>query len=476
MASPGQRNSILKLSEEATEFVDRLIEEEDGLLTEFYSTETVPPMICQPMDWVLDDERLAVGGYLTSSMRERMPIVPRENTHARLGMSRISITQEALDSINLAQRTQFRVSRRMLDLQLESLVTLIRDYSSQCLEGRLANGEVFVSIKEGSEEKLSSLPDPHSLEMWMRQAMCARNILENDDIDGRFYHPLRMDHRGRMYTSSSWLDPQGDDFSRGLIRLGSGRALDAEGWKWLRISVAKIWEGLGEGPEKRSSFDELLSHTESPESPFVRMLVEIAEDPIGSMDLWSDNRGDIVRAHSEGFQRLSATLAFVDALNDGGEGAHTDFVAVQDASSNIYQHISLLLRDKEMAELVNVLESDRPADIYQKVADEIKDVTSKVGSDATEALSKIDSISVEASKEILAGIATRKHSKSPVMTKGYGSGKKALEDMLLSHNGKPGRKNARKGSSGKFGWINTREGEEGEYSQEFEGIAKEDPR
>ena len=95
-----------------------------------------------------------------------------------------------------------------------------------------------------------------------------------------------------------------------------------------------------------------MSHTESPDSPFVRMLVEIAEDPIGSIDLWSEDRQDIIRAHSEGFQRLSATLAFVDALNGGGVGAHTDYVAVQDASSNIYQHISLLIRDKEMAELV----------------------------------------------------------------------------------------------------------------------------
>lgn len=474
LASPGQRNVILKLSQEATGFVDRLIDEDDGLLTEFYSTETVPPMVCQPMDWVLDEEHLAVGGYLTKCMREAMPIVPREKTHIRLGMNRIEITKEALDTINLAQRTQFRVSRRMLELQLESLATLIRDYSSQCLEARLSEGDIIVSIKEGCEEKLSGLPDPHSLEMWMRQAMCARNFLENDDIGGRFYHPLRMDHRGRMYTSSSWLDPQGDDFSRGLIRLGAGRALDEEGWKWLRISVAKIWEGLGEGPGKRSSFDELLSHTESHDSPFVRMLVEIAEDPIGSIDLWSEDRQDIIRAHSEGFQRLSATLAFVDALNGGGVGAHTDYVAVQDASSNIYQHISLLIRDKEMAELVNVLESDRPADIYQRVADVIKDEGSKSGASAIEALSKMDSISIEASKEILTGIATRSHSKSPVMTKGYGSGRKALEDMLLSHNGKPGGRNSRrKGSSGKFGWVNTRDGEEDEYCQEFETMVIE---
>ena len=256
-------------------------------------------------DWVLDEKRLAVGGYLTSDMRDRMPIVPREETHIRLGMSRISITQAALDTINTAQKTQFRVDERMLKLQLESLVTMIRDYSGQCLEGRLSEGKLVVGTKEGWEEKLSKLPDAHSLEMWMRQAMCAKSILEDDEIEGRFYHPIRMDHRGRMYTSSSWLDPQGDDFSRGLIRMGSGRELDEKGWKWLRITVAKIWEGLGEGPGKRSSFEELLGHTEHSDSPFVRMLTDIADDPIGTMDLWSDNRGDIVRAHSRGFQRLS---------------------------------------------------------------------------------------------------------------------------------------------------------------------------
>ena len=476
LASPDQNNSILKLSQDATEFVDRLIEEGDGLLTEFLSKETVPPMICEPLDWVLDEERLAVGGYLTPWMRNEMPIVPREAAHIRMGMNRISITQDAIDSINIAQKTEFRVSRTMLDLQLEALRELIADYSERCIEARQSGEVLLVSIKEGTEDLLNRLPDPHSLEMWMRQAMCASNLLESDLIDGRFYHPLRMDHRGRMYTSSSWLDPQGDDFSRGLIRLGARRALDEEGWKWLRISVAKIWEGLGEElPKKHSSFEELLHHTKSPESPFVKMLVEVADDPIRTIDLWSDGRKDIVRAHSEGFVRLSATLAFVDALNHGGVGATTDYVVVQDASSNIYQHMSLLLRDKDMAMLVNVLESERPEDIYEKVADAIKDTGSGAGRKAIEALSKVDGISSQAGAKILSGIATRKNSKSPVMTKGYGSGKDALVDMLISHNGKPGRKKngRRKGSAGKFGWENTRSGEEEEYTQEFESAARE---
>ena len=266
LASPG-REAASCLSEEATEFVDGLIEEGDGLLTEFYGTETVPPMVCQPRDWALDEDRLAVGGYLTKAMRERMNIVPRESTHRRLGMSRISISEEALETINIAQRTEFKVSERMLELQFRSLFKMISDACDQALEGIEDGGELVININEGFEQRLDSLPDPHSMEMWMRQIICGQGLLENEDIEGRFYHPLRMDHRGRMYTSSTWLDPQGDDFSRGLIRLGRSRKLDQEGWKWLRIAVAKIWEGLDGGPAKEAAFSGLLRHTEEHESP-----------------------------------------------------------------------------------------------------------------------------------------------------------------------------------------------------------------
>ena len=208
--------------------------------------------------------------------------------------------------------------------------------------------------------------------------------------------------------------------------------------------------GTDNGPEKRSSFEELLEHTEDRDKPFTRML-EKAQDPIATIDLWSDYRKDIVRVHTEGFQRLSATLAYVDALK-AGEDAGTDYIAVQDASSNIYQHISLLLRDREMAKLVNVLESESPEDVYLKVADTIPTVeitrlkkdrdrmkedncedyeakmavvevlTEKLASNSSDEnrgpTSEETKAAREASKELLSLIATRKHSKSPVMTKG----------------------------------------------------------
>ena len=48
----------------------------------------------------------------------------------------------------------------MLELQLESLATLIATCVSQCLEGILEDGEVFVSIKEGLEESSAASQTP----------------------------------------------------------------------------------------------------------------------------------------------------------------------------------------------------------------------------------------------------------------------------------------------------------------------------
>ena len=178
-----------------------------------------------------------------------------------------------------------------------------------------------------------------------------------------------------MYTNSTLLDPQGDDFSRGLLSLGESRPLTTQGWKWLCISVSKLWEGTPLAPEKNSTFEQLLSATREEDSDFVRMLKSVAADPLSTIDQWSKNRTDIIKSHSEGFQRLSATIAYVEALSDGGVGANSDFIAVQDASSNIYQHISLIIRDRHMRDLVNVLEGVIEG-CYQEVANAISKILS----------------------------------------------------------------------------------------------------
>ena len=133
--------------------------------------------------------------------------------------------------------------------------------------------------------------------------------------------------------------------------------------------MAKLWGVHRPRAKKNSTFDELLAATENEKSSFVEMLYRIFNDPIETMDIWSLEGEDIMKSHSEAFQRLKATIAFAEAHSNGGIGAECDYIAVQDASSNLYQHTSLILRDREMARMVNVIPNDRPFDVYTRIAE-----------------------------------------------------------------------------------------------------------
>ena len=49
---------------------------------------------------------------------------------------------------------------------------------------------------------------------------------------------------------------------------------------------------------------------------FIKVLKTISDDPIGTMKIWAED--DVFKAKSEGFQRLSAIHAFIDAFERGG--------------------------------------------------------------------------------------------------------------------------------------------------------------
>lgn len=461
-------NSLLMLGDEGTASLDLLVRENDGLLTAFFTNEMAPPMICEPVDWSLSEQSVAEGGYVSEPMRKRAPFITREALHLRLGRRRYEPTQELMDTLNMAQKTRFKVNQRMLEYQARTLLSTVEGIVADSVEVNLGPDCVELRVKEGWRENKSLLPDPNSLDMWLRQINYSEALVEDPLAQGGFYHPLRLDHRGRMYTNSTLLDPQGDDFSRGLLSLGESRPLTTQGWKWLCISVSKLWEGIPLAPEKNSTFEQLLSATREEDSDFVRLLKSVAADPLSTIDQWSKDRTDIIKSHSEGFQRLSATIAYVEALSNGGVGANSDFIAVQDASSNIYQHVSLIIRDRQMADLVNVLEGSHQKDVYQEVANAISDLSGGPGKQALEELGEINNLPRSVCLGIIEHVSTRSYAKSPVMTKGYGSHDSSIVDMMLSHNGKPGRKQGRrKKSNGKFGYVNLWHGREGDYVSEF---------
>lgn len=466
---------MLRLSQETTDFIDDNFEVDD--LSKFYSNETVPPMICLPEDWKLNDEHIATGGFVYDRMQKKMSIVPREQIHKRLGMERIEVTEQSLEALNKAQRTEFSVNEETLSLVREAMFEHVKRLVSDDEEEGISPSQVVLRKDESNTESGAprfilelvsdkiSYPSPGSFSEWIKELDYAKSLLEDQVSSGRFYHPLWMDHRGRVYTASTLLDPQGDDVSRGLIQFNQPMSLTVEGWKWLSIATAKAWEGIDVpgAPAKRSTFSELEAASESKE--FRSTMKSVSDDPIGTMEKWTDTYSDIMKAHAEGFQRLSVTMAFVNALGhpDGPIGSPCRYVVRHDASSNIYQHISMLLLDKDMAVKVNVLESGSrkkgPNDVYTLVGDKV--------SEDDEFLQKLLSLGFDKNKaaEIRASVSKRKVAKSPVMVTGYGAGVDAIVEKYLTHNGKS------KKEGGKEAWFRIKEDED--YFKDIENALEE---
>ena len=89
-----------------------------------------------------------------------------------------------------------------------------------------------------------------------------------------FVHTL--DFRGRMYTESSgFLQPQGNDWARGLLEFGYGKPMDDQGVQNLAITGATLYGIDG-------SYDKRLGWTLANN----KLIQNIAHDPLDYLDFW----------------------------------------------------------------------------------------------------------------------------------------------------------------------------------------------
>lgn len=267
---------------------------------------------------------------------------------------------------------------------------------------------------------------------------------EFESKDRKFWHAWSFDWRGRMVTCSTILSPQNDDFARGLLRFANKIELNQNGWIWLQRHTAALMRGRNipndctlfsdEEKEQWAEVLELLSdksHANQDKAVtkdcFHKILQKISNDPVKYNQIWAE--GDIFRAKAEGFQRISAIIAYVEAKNKGGKGAYVNLPISLDASSSIYQQASLLVRDRSMAELVNVVPTGEvPADIYQKVIDQME-------LDWNENCPFSEFLTDDEIGNLKNSVLDRKISKKPVMTIGYGAHRNSMITSLLTHNG-----------------------------------------
>lgn len=373
------------------------------------------PMVVEPLEWTSG----IGGGYLTNSVPPIRLVkgMPASALKA-LDMDSMSVL---VDAINAMQRTAWTVNRRILEV-IDAFWE-----SGDGEAGLPSKTSRLLPVKPGdidtNEEARKEWRKAAALVYRMQtQARSKRaqfligmtSAHKYKDYE-RIYFPYQVDFRGRAYAVPA-LNPQGPDWMKALLMFAEGKPLGAEGWKWLAIQGANTF-----GVDKVSLEDRVRWVQDHEEH-----ILQCAEDPYSYR--WWTEAGDP-------WQFLAFCFEWAGFIAQG-ESFVSHLPVALDGSCNGLQHLSACLRDELGGSAVNLTPSEKPADIYQKVADVVTEALRRDIEDGTDDITEDDGYIRAGTRTLarqwLAFGVTRKVCKRPVMTFPYGSGEYGFRDQLMT--------------------------------------------
>ena len=307
------------------------------------------PMICPPVENTKNEN----GGFLSPWIRKKM--IKRYHPVGANPKDWDSKPSElVLRGLNALGNTEWSVNTRVYEVMK---TMFMNDY-------RLANVPAY-TFKDFAFTKM--YPEHGTKEqkaIWMRESneawgewykeeqarsrMLVRLELARKMMAfGFFYMPYTLDFRGRAYSVCELLSPQGVDFDRGLVQFAMPRKQTPTGLWWLKVHIANLFD------QDKIAFDERVRWVDDNWN----MLVRIAEDPLVNRE-WIDPS----KKKNKSFQRLAAVL---DIMRKDGM---TQVPVQMDGANNGGQHWAAILRNRQLAELTNLINSDKPQDLYKHVA------------------------------------------------------------------------------------------------------------
>ena len=361
------------------------------------------PMVVKPLAWT---DSMA-GGYLSVDI----PDLPFMKTDAKNLNKLRSVShnlEKAFTATNHLQNTAWKINEFVLDTftKLKDLDLAIAGLPpfeelpepiSPLRKGQKADTltpseeEEFKKWKKDKKEHIEQ-----EIKYRSKRVLCAK--IEQTAKDFKDYEeiffPKNLDFRGRIYDAPLHINPEGNSLAKGLLKFSHGEPIAKEEYIIeLAVHGANCY-----GEDKlgfTGRYEWVLENQER--------ILEVAEDPIGN--LWWAKEADCPWTF----------LAFCEEWHGVAHNNydHITHIAVQkDATCSGLQHFSGALKDEIGAEEVNLTGSDKPADIYQTVADK---TIEKVKADLN------DSDKAEMAQRWLDYEITRKTCKRATMTRVYGS-------------------------------------------------------
>ena len=366
------------------------------------------PMVCPPKEWtgILD------GGYISPYLKKNKLI--KNNDKEYLKILESAPMEKVYESINHIQNTAWRVNTKVLDV----------------VNKLWSEGRAVAELPDREDEPLIPYPYPHKntktdsyteeeievIKKWKRETyeIHKRNVqkrsiriliaqilrIANQFKDyEKIWFPYQMDFRGRLYPIPVLLQPQGSDLAKGLLTFGEGKKLDKDSVNWLKIQGANVYGKDKEGYRDRIKFIETIEEQ-------IRLY---AANPLEHRE-WTEA--------DKPFQFLAFCFEYSQYL-DNPDNFITHVPIQLDGTCNGLQHYSALLRDEKGGRAVNLLDSDKPSDIYGVVAQNLEEKLNELLHNGRDDISNVSNSSMFINAWLQLGI-NRKLTKRPVMVLPYG--------------------------------------------------------
>jgi DNA-directed RNA polymerase len=372
---------------------------------------TFLPMVVKPKDWTTPFD----GGYI-GDLAGRLKLVKTHNPHYLDELASVEMP-EVYKALNRIQSTAWRINTQVLDV-VEAFWQ--QDVEVAGLPPREDRTPRPCPFPRDLKPALMTKSQFNTFLDWKREAA---NVYEQNIInrskrllfskilfvahkyvqEPEIYFPHALDFRGRVYAIPNFLNPQGNDLAKGLLTFAQGKPIENEtAARWLAIHGANLYGYDKVGFEDRVTFIDSMSET----------IHQIAKDPITHRE-WLEA--------DKPWQFLAFCFEWA-AFTEQGYGFVSCLPIALDGSCNGLQHFSAMLRDEIGGAAVNLLPSEKPEDIYQRVADvAIQKLKQEASSYSDHALL--------ASQWLDFGV-DRKITKRPVMILPYGGTRQACREYI----------------------------------------------
>lgn len=398
-----------------TEVFERILQKNKDIIVSRAITYT--PTIIPPKPWI----DMYTGGYY-GDMRQGVVFMRHssylQRTHrlkaylARVNELDLSPIYQAVNKI---QETPYHIRSDILSV----IKALLTEDSGVCelphVEPlphlpRLPEGATKEELKAHKKKIVDQIHAEYSRRGKSLRLLLLIKLAEQFSVYDKIWFPHNIDFRGRIYPISIGLNPQGDDVIKSILGYAEPVPCTDEGDADIFLIA-----GAGLAGIDKVSYEEskkwVLDHEEQ--------ILESAKNPL-EYRWWTEQ--------DEPFQFLHFCLEYKRykeyiTINGSILGFETDLKIPFDGTCSGLQHYSCILRDEIGGSSVNLVDHERPADIYQEVADKIYPWVEKDSKGTDE------NIRSYATAWLVQGL-TRKVVKRCVMTLAYGSAQYGFGDQL----------------------------------------------